>query len=275
MKKNDILEREASEAFSRQSEVFDEIYSSNLIIEYKRERTRQAALKDLGPSLEILELNAGTGEDAVYFASKGYKVHATDISEGMLDKLNNKVKLHKLEHLVSSELCSFNQLDNLRSKGPYDLIFSNFAGLNCSENLDKVLASLDPLLKPGGKITLVVMPPFCLWETLMIFKGKIKTAFRRFSSKGAMAHIEGIWFRCWYYKPSYIIEALGKDYELTGMEGLCTIVPPSYLESFPVKYPRLYGWLQRAENRLKSAWPWRSMGDYYILSFRKKGYKPF
>ena len=34
----------------------------------------------------ILELNAGTGTDAVWFAERGYRVHATDIAEGMQDK---------------------------------------------------------------------------------------------------------------------------------------------------------------------------------------------
>jgi len=48
--------------------------------------------------------------------------------------------------------------------------------------LSKVLDSFDPLLKPGGMVTLVILPKFCLWETLLLFKGKFRTAFRRFFS---------------------------------------------------------------------------------------------
>ncbi len=63
------------------------------------------------------------------------------------------------------------------------MIFSNFAGLNCTGKLDQVLLSFDPLLKPGGLVTLVLLPPFCVWETALVLKGKFKTAFRRFFSK--------------------------------------------------------------------------------------------
>ena len=60
-----------------------------------------------------------------------------------------------------------------------------FAGLNCTDELGKVLDSFNDLLKPGGRVTLVILPKFCLWEFLLIFKGKFRTAFRRvFSSNG-------------------------------------------------------------------------------------------
>src|SRR3569833_2300535 len=107
---------------------------------------------------------------------------------------------------ISYELCSYTNLNELKNKGPYDLIFSNFAGLNCTDELDKVLSSLSLLLNPGGLVTLVILPKFCLWETLLLFKGKFRTAFRRFlAGKGAKAHIEGVYFKCWYYDPSFVI----------------------------------------------------------------------
>ena len=57
-------------------------------------------------------------------------------------------------------------LQTLKNKGPYDCIFSNFAGLNCTDKLDQVLAGFDELLKPGGMVVLVILPRFCLWESL-------------------------------------------------------------------------------------------------------------
>ncbi|HXS37528.1 MAG TPA: class I SAM-dependent methyltransferase [Flavipsychrobacter sp.] len=266
-----IKEQQAAEAFSKQSSLFDDIYSSNTIIQYKREHVRENVNKFLKPDSRILELNAGTGEDAIYFAQQGHKVHATDISEGMLSQLSKKVSERHLNEKISVEKCSYTALNELNNKGPFDLIFSNFAGLNCTDQLDKVLNSFAPLLAPNGQITLVVLPPFCLWETLLAFRGRFKTAFRRFNSKhGTKAHIEGVYFTCWYYKPSFIIKTLGKDYELLSLEGLCTIVPPSYLEHFPEKHPGLYKFLKRQEAHLKNKWPWRNIGDYYIITFRRK-----
>ena len=266
-----LNEQATEKAFNKQSGIFDAIYSSNIIIQYKRQRVRDHLKQFLKPNSQILELNAGTGEDAVWFAQHDHTVHATDISKGMQEKLIEKVRQNKLEIKVTNELCSFTELQDLKNKGPYDLIFSNFAGLNCTVELDKVLHSFSSLLRPDGIVTLVILPKFCLWESLLFLKGDFKTAFRRFfSSKGVKAHIEGEYFTCWYYNPTYVIKNMKEKYEVLAVEGLCTLVPPSYLENFPTRRPSLFNWLKGKENKWKSKWPWKNIGDYYIISLRKK-----
>ena len=267
----DASEQQAEKAFSAQSPIFDKIYAGNTIVSYKRDRVRAHVMQYVAPGSLILELNSGTGDDALFFAKRGYKVHATDISIGMQQQLVQKIKANGMAAIVSNELCSYTQLNELKNKGPYDLIFSNFAGLNCTGELDNVLASFNDLLKPGGVVTLVVLPKFCLWEILLIFRGKFSTAFRRlFSANGVKAHIEGEHFKCWYYNPSYIIKNLKPTFNLLSMEGLCTIVPPSYIEGFAEKHPKLYQFLKAKEDKLKSTWPWKFIGDYYIISLKKK-----
>jgi ubiquinone/menaquinone biosynthesis C-methylase UbiE len=266
-----INQLQASEAFSKQAPVFDQLYGSNSIIAYKRKRVRDHILKYISTGRSMLELNCGTGDDALFFAKKGFRIHATDISEEMLSILNQKLNTSDLEKNISSENCSFTELETLHNRGPFDVVYSNFGGLNCTGALDKVLHELNPLVKHGGIITLVIISKFCLWETLLLFKGKFKTAFRRFFSKhGRKAHIEGHYFKCWYYAPSFIKNVLKKDFDLLNIEGLCTIVPPSYIENFAEKYPRLFSFLKRKEDSLKSRWPWKYIGDYFIVSLKKK-----
>lgn len=268
---SNINEEKAALAFSNQSGIFDELYSGNTIIQYKRERVRKHVLQHLKPNSNILELNAGTGDDAVYFAKLGHHVHATDIAAGMQEKLRDKVGSNQLTGSVSNELCSYTSLDQLKNNEPYDLIFSNFAGLNCTNELEKVLLSFDRLLKPGGLVTLVILPKFCLWETLLILKGKFKTATRRFfSSNGRKAKIDNDIFTCWYYSPGYVISKLKNKFTLVELEGLCTIVPPSYIEQFAEKHPKIYNYLIAKENKLKNKWPWKYIGDYYIITLRKQ-----
>lgn len=266
-----INEANAAEAFTGQSAVFDDLYSEDTIIQYKRERVRNHVLQYLPKNSYILELNSGTGEDAIFFAGKEHYVHATDISEGMQRQLTLKVKKNNLDDRITNELCSYTSLDQLRNKGPYDLIFSNFAGLNCTNELDKVLEPLPALLKANGIVTLVILPKFCLWETLLLFKGKFRTAFRRFFClNGRTAHVEGHYFKCWYYNPSYITNRLKDQFDVLSIEGLCTIVPPSYMEGFAEKHPLVFTFLKKWEDSLKSSWPWKLIGDYYVISLRKK-----
>ena|ERR1700730_837951 len=266
-----LNEQQAALAFNRQAIHFDELYNGNTIIQFKRERVREHVKTFLPTKASILELNAGTGEDAIWFASQGHRVHATDIAAGMQEMLRQKVKLAGLQGKVTTELRSFTELEQLECMGPFDFIFSNFAGLNCTGELDKVLSSFSLLLKPGGFVTLVILPKFCLWESLLLLRGKLKTATRRFfSGDGRRARVEGEYFKCWYYNPSYIVKQLKQEFEVLSLEGLCTFVPPSYIEGFAEKHPRLYHTLSKLEERFKNSWPWRSIGDYYIITLRKK-----
>lgn len=260
-----------AKAFSRQSLVFDELYAENTIVAYKRERVRDHLKALLKPGSHILELNCGTGQDALFLAKNGHRVHATDISSGMLDQLMRKISNTESAASISTECCSFTNLNQLKQKGQYDHVFSNFGGLNCTDELDAVLHSLGPVVKSGGTVTLVVISSFCIWETLLLARGKWKTATRRwFAKNGAKAHVEGTLFKCWYYSPSYVIKHMEPHFEPLAVEGLCIAVPPSYLEGFAEKHSRLYRFLLAVERRIKNYSPWKRWGDYYIISLKKK-----
>jgi ubiquinone/menaquinone biosynthesis C-methylase UbiE len=264
-------EQRAAAAFGKQAEVFDTLYGPDTIVQYKRRRVRAVLQRLLPPGSRVLELNSGTGEDALWLAGQGHRVHATDIAVDMQAVLRQKVAAAGLSAQVSTETCSYTQLHRLQAKGPYDCIFSNFAGLNCTGELHKVLDGFDALLAPGGVAVLVVLPKFCLWEFLLLFRGRFKTALRRLWAKnGAPAKVEGQPFTCWYYNPSHITKHLRPVFEPVLLEGLCTLVPPSYIAGFAERRPRLFGWLCRLEDRWKGRWPWRVWGDYYIIGLRKK-----
>ena len=110
----------ASEAFSKQALLFDKLYGDNKIIQYKRQRVRNHILKNLGSkSSAMLELNCGTGEDALFFAAQRHEVHATDISSGMLDVLRKKIQDNPLKNKITIEECSFTQVEFLK-RGTFD-----------------------------------------------------------------------------------------------------------------------------------------------------------
>jgi ubiquinone/menaquinone biosynthesis C-methylase UbiE len=267
---HNINEAKVEEAFTAQSLVFDKLYGNDPMIAYKRTRVREHICNYLEKGSHMLELNCGTGEDAFYFARLGHKVHATDLSLGMLDELIRKKSDSIKNEAITVEQCSFTKLANLQYKGPYDHVYSNFGGLNCTGDLDSVLTDLMPLIRPGGFLTLVIISKFCLWESLLIFKGRFRTAFRRFfSGKGREARVEGNKFQCWYYYPSSVINALRNEFTPVATEGLCTIVPPSYIEGFSEKYPRVFNYLCRQENKWKTYFPWKYTGDYFIITLQK------
>lgn len=238
-----------NEAFSRQSEIFDEYEKGNETLKWMRSVTHNHVLKYLREHDQILELNAGTGIDAVYFSSKGFRIHCIDISEGMIKKLGEKVDSLNLNNLISYEILSFTELDKLRNKS-FDYIFSNFGGLNCSEDLSSLFTQFYKILKPGGRVSLVIIPPICPWEVGLLFKGKFKTAFRRLKKGGVIANVEGISFPVYYYSVRDTIKALGTEFRIIDIQGLASISPPPYMENFPRRYPRLYKTLTSLDERV-------------------------
>jgi ubiquinone/menaquinone biosynthesis C-methylase UbiE len=264
----DILQEQlVNEAFSRQSASFDDIYENNAITLLMRQKTRNEVLKYINSDDHILELNCGTGIDSLFFAKKGYKVLATDNAEGMLQKLSDKIRDQNLQDKISVQKCSFNDLEQLKGK-QFGYVFSNFGGLNCTNALDKVLRDADALLLPGGHLTFVIMPKVCPWEMLMLLRGRTKTALRRFKKNGTSAHIEGVYFKCYYHSASFVIKQL-KGYELCSLKGLGSLMPPPFMDHFPVKYPKLYTALCKLEDKVCNTFPFNRWCDQYVITMRK------
>ncbi|MHB8579862.1 MAG: class I SAM-dependent methyltransferase [Ignavibacteriaceae bacterium] len=255
------------EAFDRQSEFFDEYEEHNEILKRLRLTVRGHLLRHVKNGDNILELNAGTGLDAVFLAHKGYKIHAIDIAEGMLNKLEKKINTPELRDKVSFELLSFTELDKLKVRN-FDYIFSNFGGLNCVDDLNKVTKHFNNILKPLGKITLVIMPPFSLWELTLALKGKFKPAFRRLHKNGTTANIEGIKFKTYYYNLKEIKHALGKEFKLIEVQGLASVSPPPYFEDFPLLHPVLYKLFTLTDKYVSHIFPFNRCADHLILTFR-------
>jgi ubiquinone/menaquinone biosynthesis C-methylase UbiE len=265
MNQNDQL---VSQAFSNQSKIFDLLDHENKLTEHLRNIYRAEIDSQIKPGSNILELNCGTGIDTLYFANKGHHILATDNAQGMLDKLSTKVDEQRLEKNITVQRCSFTELDQLGDQ-KFDYIISNFGGLNCTQDLSDVLRQFNHLLNEGGKITLVIMPKISPWELVMALKGKFKTAFRRFR-KNTAAHVEGVYFSVYYFSPSYVTNALKKDFKRLTLKGIYFAVPPEFYQNFVERYPKLYKKLQGLERLLGNTFPFNRWCDHYMITLQKK-----
>lgn len=264
-------EEAVSKAFSSQSLVFDEITNSNAMeVEY-RNIIRAHVQQFILPGEHMLELNCGTGLDAVFFAGRGLKIHATDNASGMLEQLQQKIATKGLENAITFERCSFNQLDLKKNPvAQFDHVFSDYGGLNCAEDIASVITQLDRYLKPGGMAHLVLIAPLCPWEWATVFKGKFRFAFRRLTKKGLRSHLEGHYFDTYYYSPRSIRKAFGKQYTTMQLRSLGCFMPPTFNDYFPSKHPSLFKLLKQAELKLNTTWPFNRTGDLFIISVKKK-----
>lgn len=219
-------------------------------------------------NLKVLELNCGTGEDARRFAEKGCDVMATDISESMLKVAKKK----SFEEKIVFQKLDLNQIEEFSPGNKFDLIFSNFGGLNCidSDMLKLVQQKVSSLLEPNGSFIAIIMPQFCLWESMYFFlKLRWQETFRR-KKRYAIANVSEEKVKTFYYSPAKF-EKLGKGFlkrELLKPIGL--FVPPSYLENFFRKRPAILSWLYKLEKAL-ARFSWQAyISDHYYIQFSIK-----
>jgi ubiquinone/menaquinone biosynthesis C-methylase UbiE len=256
-----------AEAFSLTAAKYDAFALDHPHLTRMRRKVYAHLARFLPPGGRILELNAGTGTDAVALARLGYSVHATDIAPGMLQRLRDKVQVLGLEERISVQECSFTDLSPLQG-APFDAVFSDLGGLNCIPDLAPVARSLAGVLRPGGLVTWVLMPPVCLWELGLVFSGQFKLALRRLGRGGTRAHLEGRTFPVYYFSPSQAQACFGPDYRFLALEGLSVITPTAESKNLARLHPRLYTALSWLDDRLSTRPPWWGWGDFYILSLR-------
>ena len=259
-----------SKAFSKQAQHYDSDDYANPILTDWRKQVYDHVNRFLKPHSFILELNAGTGIDAVHFVKEGHRVHATDLADGMVEKIESKITSHSIPLKLTCQQCSFERLDEVKEKN-FDYIFSNFGGLNCVDDLSKVTRYFTSLLKPAGFVTLVIMPPVCPWEWLWLFKGHGESAFRRLSKGGSNACLEGEIFTTYYHSFISIKKAMGKNFKAINSESLGLVSPPPSKGMFPVLHPFLYRGLKRIDSAIAKATPFNRWGDHIIVTFQRTG----
>ena len=268
MLQDEVNSSSVNTAFSRQAVHFDVDDFSNPVIRQWRQQVYGHVDQFIKPQSSILELNAGTGIDATRFSNHGHRVHATDLSDGMIIELKKKTETFSLRQKLTVQQISFEKLDEVNGK--FDYVFSNFGGLNCLKDLSIVAHQLPGLLNKGAGVTLVIMPPVCLWEWLWIFKGQIRKAARRLSGK-AMAHLEGEYFATYYHSLRSVKKAFGEQFRLVQSEGLGVFAPPPAATNFVKRYPRLTAFLGKLDSLVRTRFPFNRWGDHLIITLKYAG----
>lgn len=259
------MENNINKGFSKIYKEYEAYENSFNTTTSKRKTVYNHIEKFISTSDEILEINAGSCIDALYLAKKGCKILATDVSDGFVEYAKSKIINENISQLMTFQQLSFSHIGQL-SPQTFDYIFSNLGGLNCIENPEVVINQFKSILKPKGKVTLVIMPKATPWEWLWIFKDR-KKALRRFNKQGTEANIEDYNVRTWYHSISSIKKIIQKDYDILDIENLDVFMPPNF--DFCHKHPRLFKGLVWFNKFVKRITP-LGIGDFYIISFQLK-----
>ncbi len=188
----------------------------------------------------LLELGCGTGEDAVWFAQRGVRVLATDISPQMLALTAQKAAESGVAALVQTQPLDFARPETWQlPQGTFDGVYSNYGALNCTANWSALGAALAAVVRSGGCAAFSLIGRFSLLETLWhALHGDLRTASRRWHG-AATARIGGIAFPVYYPTAGQFRRAFGAAWRLRMLRGWGIFLPPSDLYGALARRPRL------------------------------------
>ncbi len=227
-------------------------------------------LKYIPEGSSILELNAGTGVDAVFLAEQGYNVFATDISEEMIKVLMSNAKAQMSNGLIKAEVSSFGEITQINEKD-FDAVVSNFGGLNCINDFSKLSGDLAAKLKPNGLFIAVVMNKICPWEIFYyIITLKFGEAFRRFKKHGIMAELNGEKVLTYYFTPGEFTAAFSRNFTKVKLFSLGLKTPPPYLLGIYNRFKPLVKIWMKLDEIFMGLPILNLMGDHFIIVMKKK-----
>jgi ubiquinone/menaquinone biosynthesis C-methylase UbiE len=262
-------------AFDVLAETYDEVFTHTIVGRAQRE----AVWRDMDPCFRagqrVLEINCGTGADAIHLAQRGVEVVACDASPEMIRVARRHAEEAGVQQRVEFVALKTENIFILGKNFHFDGLVSNFGGLNCSLDISYIAYELATLIRPGARALICVFSPFCAWETLWyLLHGKPGKAFRRFRAVAPANLGEGKTIPVYRHSVRSLKSAFAPYFHFRGRKGVGISVPPSYVENIANRFPRgMAG--ARALDRLISAWPFfRSVADHNLMMFERSDICP-
>lgn len=258
------------QAFDEVAEGYDRSFAETTIGRELRQIVWRSLESTFQPGTHVLELNCGTGEDAVWLADRKVRVLATDGSSAMLEAAGRKAASRGMSGMIE-----FLQLDFAKPAAgwpefEFDGALSDFGGLNCVLNLRPLSRLLARTVKPGGHLILVLMGRWCACEILWyLLHLQPRTAFRRQARGGIAARVGSGNIRVWYPSVGAVRRVFDPEFKLRRIQGLGVFLPPSYLQEAVTRRKRLYHLLRRLESATAARRIFNRFGDHILFDFER------
>jgi SAM-dependent methyltransferase len=259
-------------AFDGVAASFDQRFGQWLSVAAQRNAVRRELLRIFPRNGRILEIGGGTGEDAHWLAARDFRVHLTDPSPSMVEIARNKLAGtgSPAEIAAAEDLEQFAMTHLSRGGELFQGAFSNFAPLNCVEDLTPVGRGLARLIEPGGSAVLVLFGTASPGEMLTeVLHGRPRQALRRFRRRPVPASIGGRTFTVTYHRPRVIRAALHPWFRYVQRRGIGIFVPPSAAEPWISRHARLLRGLEALDN--VASGPLAALGDHVLYVFERTG----
>ena len=249
------------------AENYDQVFTNTLVGQTRREAVWRDLERVFQPRQRVLELNCGTGLDALHLAERGVQVLACDISPRMVELARDRVAAAKLS--VDFRVLANEDIGQLAPDGPFDGAFSNFSGLNCVDDLSATARDLATLLKPGSTALLCMVGCFVPWDIVwFLAHGNPRRSMQRIR-RNASRKLEGGTLRVQYHPVRELRRLFAPWFRLRKWRGIGIGVPPTYMAHWASRFPKVTRTVAAIDDPLGRIPIVRNMADCVLLHFER------
>jgi SAM-dependent methyltransferase len=259
----------AARVFDQMASEYDEVFTRSSIGRAQRDVVWNVLTQAFRSGDHVLELNCGTGEDALFLARHAIAVTACDASPKMIQVASERLRIEAPNVQVQFNLLPTERLHELQPAGIFDGAFSNFSGLNCVSDLRQTANDLASLLSTNAALVICLSTRFCLWEMIwFLLHGNVRKAFRRCSGR-TTATVGEFTVDVYYPTVRKLRQLFGPSFVMRTCKGVGIVVPPSYVETWMSSHPKLLRTLCMIDRIISSLPGLRILGDHMILHFER------
>jgi ubiquinone/menaquinone biosynthesis C-methylase UbiE len=251
------------EAFSAVASGYDDAFSRRPHVLLVRMQVQALMKTWFPPKGVVLELGCGTGEDALFLKSQHFRVIASDISLDMLRTA--KEKSSRLGYDIDFLQLAAESLQAVKEQS-CNAILSNFGGLNCVEDIDRVLNICHGILQERGVVILCLMNNRSFWKMMIdLSRGRFPVLFLGADQAGVNASVGTHSIRIWYHSIHQLKHRAGGRFTIRKIVGLNILTPPPGAVTIRSRHPVLMKFLESIERRIASFPLLSRLGDHFVI----------
>lgn len=250
-------------AFDAIAERYDEIFTESVIGRAQRQAVWHELEQVLATGQRVLEINCGTGLDAIFMAERGVTVDACDVSPRMIAVAKRRQEERTPRGEINFFVKAIEWLDQV--SGHYDGVLSNFGGLNCVSDLGAVAGQVARLVRPGGFLVMCLAGRFCAWELARYAAcGELGKATRRLRGE-ADGRLNGKTVRVYYRTVAELARTFAPGFRVVRRRGIGVLVPPTYVENWARRHPHAMAAAASLDRGLSRMPLVRATADHLLL----------
>ncbi len=257
-------------AFDDLAPTYDSVFTNTSVMRIQRQSVWKVARQVFRPGQRILEINCGTGEDALFLARLGMRVVACDASRAMIEVAEQRRMREAPDLPIRLFAVPTENVRRAATGGAFDGVFSNFSGLNFVADLRTVAEDLAAITHPGANLLLCVASRLCVAEMAWFaLRLKFRKAVRRLSAVDA-GQVGERPLDVWYRSVHSFRREFAPYFRLRAVHGIGVAVPPYYFEPLAQRHRFALRLAAKCDEVLQRAPLLRVLGDHVLLHFEAR-----